>query len=549
MSLNFDHYFNILNDIYENSHKTAYVRSSAKNQQYLIRYNSHLFSRWYHSTMLRGTLLSPANLLYLMNTQFIKNDYIYPVPNIKAQPKTPYSITLTPIRYNLEHHPVVADFRVFLDSIAPVVTLDAQNFLALSDENMILKKVSINDPFYIEYFLSLAIRMRLIKKIKGVHINRISVTDNLDDFLLLSDREIFNRIVEESIKMCSFYVKNMIPGYEMPIDEEFIEGLLKEPVSTKDIISKIYNVLLDSFHVMLSKGIEFEITSPQFDTPQRSVNMSEHDIYQLFNSGSYVLNALFIKYFFSTFGDFLRLIEPFYEDPFTFKEFQKCVSEDSSNADSPFFIPCSHYSLTPLCMEFYNISVDPDRNKVINTKIPISSLFNILPGPYGKSQVTPSSLIAKYAKPSNIKAYRLKITLAQDEEMWKIIELTDICTLEQLHHIICDEFFLEPSENYFFNTDKSMNIFTKYTSPSDKSMYKKTNRTILKTLPLDEKGVFYYCLERSFSPFIFRENNINNEIYLIEIIKIKNPTGIEVYPRVIRESSMLKDFNFFMSPD
>jgi hypothetical protein len=339
----------------------------------------------------------------------------------------------------------------------------------------------------------------------------------------------------------------MIPGYSMPIQESFIESLLKAPLATNDIVSKIYNTLLESFRWMLSKGIEFEITSPSFDAPKRSANMSEQDLYAIFTSGSYVLNSLFVKHFFTTFGDFLKLIEPFYEEPFGFRDFHNFIAASTGDGDG-YFVPASHYSLTPVAIALFGLDSDPEKSNVITTNIPLQALFDAIPPAFGKARQTPSALIAKYAKPSDKRALRVKITLTRDEDIWKLIELTDRYTLEQLHYLICDEFFLEPTENYFFNTDINMNVFTMYTPSSHKLKHKKTDQTMLKHLPLEEKSCFYYCLERSMSPYLLRGNSfeVNSELYEIEVVKIKNPTGIEMYPRVVRESNSLKDlFSFF----
>jgi len=551
----FENYIAALNAMYENAHKSAFVRSNGKSQRLLIRYNSHLFSRWYHSTLLKGTLLSPANLVYLMNRNLGDGDgdYYYPAIRVTPNQKMPYSFSFTVIKYNLEHHPAAVDFRAFLDCISPAVNLDMRGQVELSAERLIMQRVSIKDPYYSEFFLSLAHRLKLVKKAKGVHVSRIAVTAELEPFLELTDQEIFGRMFKESVKMCAAYVGDMIPGFSMPIQASFIESLLKTPFTTKDIMSKIYNLLLESFQWMLSKGMEFEITSPQFDKPKHSLNMSEQDLFTIFTSGSYVLNALFVKHFFTTFGDFLKLIEPFYEDPFTFKDFQGFLNAGLSDPDMAFFIPCSHYSLTPVALEFFDLPDEPEKNNIIHTQIPLEALFDIIPPPFGRARVTPQALAAKYAKPGHLQSFRLKITQAHNDNMWKIIELTGLSSLEQLHHLICDEFLLEPSENYRFNTDIGMNTFTMYTPPHQKLKHKKTHNTLLKDMPLDEKTVFYYCLDRSSQPFVSRGNKITEKIvseyYKIEVVKIKIPIGIEVFPKIIRESAPLKEHNFFSGID
>ena len=42
MNAPFENYVATLNAMYENAHKSAFVRSTGKNQRLLVRYNSHL---------------------------------------------------------------------------------------------------------------------------------------------------------------------------------------------------------------------------------------------------------------------------------------------------------------------------------------------------------------------------------------------------------------------------------------------------------------------------------------------------------------------------
>jgi hypothetical protein len=480
-----------------------------------------------------------------MNRQAGKNETVRPVLKIHTLSKHLYDMKFIPVCAKADKHPVVTDFRAFLNFVFPAVNIDEEeNFLSDSDESLIFQQISIRDPFYLEFFVTVAINLKLVKKSKGVHVMRLTATDAIADFAALSDSEIFDKIVKEAVNICQKNISEIMPGYTIPIKDDFIENLIKNPVPTSKIISQVYQLILESFQSLMENGVDFEISSPVFGGKKSSSGITENDIYDLFTSGSYILNAFFVKYFFATFGDYLHIISPFYDTQFSFKDFQRFVMSGFRDYEADYFEPCSKYFLTPLGLEYFKAEMPADMELFANTKIPVQNLFDILPSPFGKDGHSVIDVIRQYSKPSGVCAYKLKITSESNPQMWKVMECADFITLENLHFLIGEEFFLESPEKYSFNTDLSMNKFTEYTPPENKARHKKTNQTKLKDLPLQEKTVFYYLIERRIFQIFSGEEISKNDKFEIEVLKIKNPTGIELYPRVSKEGQGFKEYNF-----
>lgn len=548
MLSNTQNYIEKLLEIYESSHKTAYIKGTVKTKNVLIQHNNALFFRWYYSTLVKGTLLSPSNLIHrICSEPDSAQKCIAPTVSLSTVTGEPYNISFSTLSYTINDHPVVKDFRIFLNNLSPSIGLTKDGTFAPAVQNALLNDLTYKDPMYLEYLNAIAGSLDLIKKAPGVHVNRICPSAHCEQYLLSSNREILDSIVSTTIKICTDQVKNLIPGYVMPLEESFILDLLKSPMTTKDILTKVYSFLMDSFQALLARGIEFEISSPQFDAPQKSSDLSLHELYQMFSSGSYMLNAMFVKYFFTPFGNYLNFISPFFGATFAFKDYQNLFNaEEYSETMLSHFMPCSHYGLTLLGKEYFDIDLSPSENNELLASIPVSELFEVLPAINGKSRGALNSLISKYAGAASSKAYRLKIKPVADEQLWKTIEVSDNFTLEQMHYCICDEFYLDPSAAYSFNTDKNLNPFTKYTPSYEAPRFKKTNTTKMRDLPLKEKDALYYTLESDSTPFLFLESIQGEEIYRIEITKIQAPAGIELFPRVLRESSTLKELGFYM---
>jgi len=544
-------YIDALNERYENAHKSAYIRAKPKYQRYMLRFNNRLFSRFYHTTLLPGTLLSPANLVRLMNENET-DGYLYPMAHISPQKAAPYGMSFSLVSYSADAHPAASDLRTLIECVYPAFNLDLQNKLPLSDEKAILHELSVNDPDYLYFLIDMAIRTGVLKPVPAVNVSRFCVSGGANNILDAPDADILKLLVKHSSANCAQYISKLIPGFNLIVEPGFIEGLLLRPLSINDITGRVYSMMVSSFQHMMAKGFEFEVTSPYFDSPKHSTKMNDQDLFALFSTGLYVLNSLLSRFFFTVFSDYLKLIEPFYEDLFTFKHFSPFLSANFDSPEASFLTPCIHYSLTPLAARLFGAeAVENLTQNVINTQIPIPALFEAIPSAMGLAKRQSSSFALKYAKTGGEKTLRLKITQLANPEEWKIIEISSAQTLEQLHYLICDEFFLEPSAKYSFNTEKNVNVFTMYTSAAFEAKHKKTHLTALRDMPLEQSSVFYYCLERTLTPLSAQSakqknsGDVKNIIYEAEVIKINAPTGIESYPRIIRESRSCREFDIF----
>ncbi|MDR3092011.1 MAG: hypothetical protein LBU36_07515 [Clostridiales bacterium] len=533
---NFAAYFARLVGAYESAHAEAYEKMNARGRMDFLKYTNLTFSRWYSSALFKGSALSPAYIMRLINER-CGNGRFYVIPGVTTAASSSseeYRLRFSASAYSLDHHPIAADLRFLIDYIKPSHDFSGPRFFTVAQESVIMQNISIKDSFYLEYLMIIAYNLRLVKNLKGVRVSTAVPTKELPAFLELPDREILSLIAKESVKISLGHIRGMIPGYSIPLDESFIYDLITRPQSTEEILSRIYIELFHSFENMIESGIEFEIS--QAMGPKKSLHsseISEEDLYNLFASSRMVLNSVLVKYFFAIFGGFLKFIDPFFDKPWNFKDFRKALTENPQDVVVMFFSPCDRYEVSPLGLEFFGGKAAKGQAA---TSLPLSALFEIAGG-----KKPPNPARAAAAGPPAGSAFRLKVYPVASPSLWKIMEIEGGFTLDRLHQTIWREFFRDcPYLNYSFNTDASLSAFTAYTPPGRGPRFKKTVSVSLAELGLEEKSSFYYILESPASPLITQNEAAGPSVYRIDVIKIYPHAGIELFPQVTHTSGALR---------
>ncbi|GHU53710.1 hypothetical protein AGMMS49975_12520 [Clostridia bacterium] len=549
----FVRYFEQLNAIYAELHNSALNKCAGKTRKDFWAYTPLMFNRWYSSASVKDTLLSPANLTRLAGERCLDAQGSLvcpqilvlqtPVPAFGVDNEFTYKMSFMPMTYTLDDHPILKDFRAFLACSSPMITVDETQHITKDTEVFILHHLSIKDAFYLEYMLMIARELGLFKPSRGVHcIQLIQAQEAVDEFLRYSPREMLTVIVDQSMRISLTYLRSMIPGYNIPLPPDFIESLLKSPLPTREIFSRLYAELVLSFEMMFADGIEFEITTSQIEGSKRSSELTEQDFFQMFSASSFMLNTVFVKYFFSIFGTYLRFIDQFFDEPFDFVVFKDILESVPNEAVGMFVSPCTHYSLTALGMAYFGIDVSPSQNKTMDTEATLDELFALLPRA-DKRPLSVGVIVNKYSKNfAKTKAYQFKIYSIDSPELWKILTVDGAYTLDLLHSLICDEFFIEFTTYYHFNTDRDMNPFTKYTPPTEESRFKKTTETKVSDLTLGKRDSFYYVLDYGTSFFAKNFDSPEQEqIYRIDVMEITDAIGIELYPKLVKASARIRD--------
>ena len=514
---------------------------------YMKKYYARIFSIWYHAGFVSGTILSPANIMARYNKQEGNLSYIYPLPKYDKQDDNYYDISFADVAYQFDDHVLCHDFLQFLKITRDGFNLTKKETLPAALYNRIQKKVSSYDSLYVDYLFNLSLIFDLFEPVDGLHVRRYEPTESLEDFIKIPFDEMYQVIIDASISFLTIRLNVILPGFNIGISRDFILDLLKNPINIIDIDAGIFDIFLNTIRSKLSAGDEFEFFSFELGEPKQSSEMTEQDIYSLFISCVSELNSTLAHFFFTVFGDYLRLIVPLYDLTFSAKDMYDyvCLAAEKKNEC---FMLGYQYSLTPLAFEYIERigggKVKPTNN-TLNDDIPIDKLYHLVFSDFEKLCANYVAAVNKYTGKNEREIYLLRVTSCEEPEFWKTIEVSDSHTLEQMHNIICDEFIIEPITDYSFNTSTDGNLFTMYTSPANSAKHKKTNATILHELNLMEKSKLYHTVNRSILPYIHDRNReyTESDMYKIVVTKIRKATGLELSPRVIKQSKAFAELN------
>ena len=525
---------NLINQMFEDNFLNSYRDLRKKRKTRILTYISSIYRRWYYSTLIRDTYLSPANLLSFITAEDAghKNTVISPIVRLVKNGKN--RIEFRMMEYSVNKHPVINDLKIFLEPCVPDLELSPNDMLMDSHVEDLMGKLSMWDSFYVEYLLSISIYLGIIKKIPSIYSNRAQVTSEYQKLYNLPDNEIFGLIVKATVNSAVSFINEMIPLPEAYFTSSTIYDLLKHPVIVDDIFQHVYNIL----GIKISDIYSYEADvydDPFFD-----------DLNNAIISSTFLLGLLLDKCFLTPFGYYLQLIRPLYTLPYEFPSEIAYLAESLEEDErlvTALYASSSFYQLTALGAEFFNIE-RPDSFKP-ESEIPFERMPEIVNGntEYAREQREALKVNFNIAEESSLLIYNIKVRLADDRSLWKNIEIPGNITLYNLFSEICYQFSLDPDAEYSFFKDITENPFTEYSSVRRSKRSKSNADIALDDLGLPERHRFVLVIYNSFNPYIdFETETISKKIRLeLDIIKIKNREEAQLYPRVSRVSSGFKE--------
>ena len=522
----------LINQMFEDKFLNSYRDLRKKRKSRILTYISSIYRRWYYSALIEDTYLSPANLLSVLirdHEENHKNTIISPVPRLVKNGKNRIEFTL--LEYSVFNHPVVSDLKIFIESCFPDVELGANDMLTDGHVEELMGKLSMWDPFYVEYLLSISISMGIIKKIPSIYSNRAQVTSEYRKLFDLPSEEIFGSIINATVNSAVSFINEMIPLPEAYFTRDTIFDLLKHPVSVDEIFQHVYNILGIKIQDIYSYEND---TDPFFD-----------DLNNAIISSTFLLGLLLDKCFLTPFGYYLQLIRPLYSLPYEFYNELSYLAdsfEEDEGLVTALYAPSTFYQLTPLGQEFFEI--DQVELFTPEFEIPFDSLDEIVCGNSESAREQREFLKRNFSiADESCFIYNIKVRLADDKSLWKNLEIPGNITLYHLYSEICYQFGLDPGAEYSFFKDMTESPFTEYASVKRPKRSKNNPDIKLEELELPERHRFALVIYNSFNPYIdFESDSISKKIKLeLEIIKIKNREETQSYPRVSRISSGFKE--------
>jgi len=506
------------------------------NRSKIHKYFLSFFRKWYYSALVEDTLLSPASFISEINKTYNKPQ-VCPLPLfIKNSENGQMTENVFMISYDINNHMIIEDFGIFIEHCVPDIKVNEELMLNEEDVLALAQKVSICDPFYIEYLNLIAINLDILVKAPSIHSHHARISEEFDKLYSLSNKEVFLKIYEVSAKISAYYIAQVIPFNKSIVTQSFILELLKNPVNIDDLFEKIYS----SLGIDLSSFFELE-GDEGFPDDIDDLDDEINEFYHMVMSSTFFLGLMFDKYFYTIFGFYLKVIAPEYIVPYDFesefKFFLEVISEDG-DLDTALFSPCTSFRITKFGKSIIEAEgCSEDRNdtlEVFNEKLSLERAMRMVKIIFGDEYASDNEvrkLVADiFGMPDLADVYEIKITLISDRKYWKIIEIIPTNPLKILFLEICAAFGLRPFYNYSFYMNGLEDIFSKYTKFDSKKPSKKTTEDILSDLDLPVGHKFLLVID-DITPIKFE----------IEIKTIKKYNHKKAYPNIVRVGQAFKN--------
>jgi len=521
----------------------------SRRRRKLLPYVQAIHRRWYHATLIENTPFSPANLMESLCRYFKQEPDSYIVPMLRTPSKVT-GMDLAMKSYTLEKHLIVEDMRVIIKYCSPHIDLAEEGCFTDTQSLEVAANLSMVDPHYASFLLEVALWMKLLIKMPSLYVNKMQITEECHQLMEASNEDILRKIVDATISLTAFGLRNSMPMPEHIFTETFVRELLTVPMETDDLFAKVFDHMGYDIEDLL------EISNTTVPEGTNLMDLEDFGVDMELLSGTFVMGIVLDRFFFTPFGHFLRMIRPMYALPFDFEseinEYAN-VCEDPEEAFVAFFAPCSSYTLTDLGLEIMGVKATAENYLDIGELIPFDTMKDtIFASPESMAifvdmarQLSP--LVFQGDVPDSV--YTFRVRMAEDSTMWVHLQMPDDATLHQLYEEITDAFELIPNDDYSFFHDKTENRFAEYAStkqPTTKGKGKRASSNKTADIPLNALDFAHmqHMVLATFNqslPFSQVSPTIR---FNLERMNEKTPDINLEYPRISRESAaMIRKFN------
>ena len=523
MSDPYTDYANTINQQFSQPFDAIYKACDKHRRKKLLPCLTNIYRRWYYSSLIENTYLTPANLFEALHRQYNHPSDLYPLVSIRT-PSNYTGLTFSFRQYSQSRHPIVTDFRTIIDFCRPDIDLTESDQMPETLAIKAAKNLHMNDPYYAMYLLSLALEMGLLVKIPSIHANRHQLIHETEKHLSQSDDHLFDKLVHAALGYAARSLSELIPTPAPIFDQDYLISILKEPVEMDIILQRLYDTIGVNIEDLIGLDLHEEL-----DVLDMAVI-----------SGAYLFGVILDKVLFTPFGHYLKLIRPIYMPPFDFEN-EISIYLDSNIEDDElgiaFYSPCYRYYLTEIGLKYFNVQPSPTNYLDIKNRLPFSEIAPLFEGnPTKLSDIQGiKSLSTAFDRDHFI--YTLKVKYLADPRLWLTIEVSDINSLHRLYLELAYYFDLDKNAEYTFYPDETENPFISYASPNQLRRPKKTSDTILGTLALEEKQVMILTVSY---PRIGGAKH--KDKWALEVVKVHQGKTGQAYPAVTRLGKGLRDF-------
>ncbi len=514
-------------EFFERDFANEYSQIRKQGKSIILKHYNSIYRKWYYSSFFNENVLTPAHIVHRLNERFCENEYF--VPFIKTKSKLKFcGFEEGIIKYSVDEHPIIVDLNIFLSN-CPVISFESEGLVVTDEINSVLEKISFDEILYVEYLLYLAERLGLVKKMPSIYSQVYCVEDDYETFFQRDKRECFDDAVKAAISLSCASLNNFFPEDERFFSYEYIEEIIKNPVSVDDVFKDIFN----------SVGVDIESF---WNDEKESLDKELGEFEDAVLSSAYFLRILIDKWFIIPFGDYFKFFMPLYHYPYDIgNKMNDLMEEKKHNIDFEFspsiYYPSSTYYSTVITYDYFNIEKKKDEYADIFDRFSLENVIETVVAVINSGVELEGIKISE--KPQECEEiYEIKVKLMEDKSYWKVFEFEADATLSDVHKEIADEMRFYHNVEYSFFTDYNMSPFSEYTSMSNlKRLEKKTETTTILDLNLDVNQKIVYKYVDEYNACFTGSDEV---LFEIELLKIKDRKPRIHYPRVARISSFAK---------
>lgn len=501
-----------LNDSFHYKFEDMYKNLRIQGKSCILKYIPSLFRRWYYSALIEDTVITPASV-----TEYGSNEKkVYPVVRTGSISRIG-KFDFINLKYSLENHPICMDFRALIERFSRGVSLNERMQMEFDDVRKINSVINC-DPDYITYLIMLGIDMGYIEKMPSVGVEMYCTTDKIAELENTENRELLTQLFEGALKISSSYLSDSF------LDEKYniTSDMIKKWLVKGSPVDKIFEEAYGEFSIDVSMAMEFE------DMDKMEMALT---------ANTYLRGLLLDKWFLTPFSSYFRFIDTTYMYEFSYydeimylinaEKTYEILGEDEI-IDAALYAPCTLYKTSELGAEFFNIEYNDAKPFVFKNM----NIEDILKGVIDGNNVEKRKILEVYEPQFNV--YNLKISFAENENIWYKVQIKEDMPLNELHTFIAglfNEYVMLCKSYRFYKLPESP--FTEYTPLFMRMRGPHTEDYTLGAI-LDVGEACYYEL------VIPREENHVTYKVIIELENISvNEAGIQ-YPRVLKSSNNKK---------
>jgi len=489
-------YNTIMADLFKNAFVSALKSLPEKHRKELMQNSRMFFNKWFYSSLVDGSLLSPANLLLAAHdsNENASMRYLNFYVNTKKEPVFYYT------DYSIESHPFIEDLRFFSNTFDGYERRDFLNDEYYKSAEF-FQGFSMPDADYARFLRTAAVRMGVLDVMPSINADVLKKGAGFDKILAMDNMSILRAAVEAIVCDCADRLNKIVNSDDAVYDK--LHLFLKKPVCVVDEIQDIFGGFCEN----VIDGLDI-------------ASLADHPdefIHGLIESGakSVRYEITLDKYFFTPLSCYLKLVQPVYIERMRmmplFSEFSRRLDMNEPSAtDNLLYYLCWGYSFTPLGMDVLEnaeqvaqASLEGDE-VLLPTDVSPAPIFDAINRafypefrdsavPFNIKSAISTKLLTDVIESKNATVFGLSITCEKIMKETLYVEIGGSSPMDTLHEHVCAFIGVDPNLDYTITIGATANPFNTYSYEAEVE-FLNTAYINFDSLPIDASTVMYYTI-------------------------------------------------------